>query len=167
MQTMASSTALCLVNWIFAYSTICTRFPCGSLNSPRPGKVLTPASLSRRLDNTVWAFTKGVSQSARRPDLAQLLKVAQVGLGPCDTCHAIVTKFKVIMVGVASAIEVALGNQGFAFQTKMLVHRPPSESVESWNKVLGMRLTPSPFSSVACPLHAIVASRASRRAKEY
>jgi hypothetical protein len=35
------------------------------------------------------------------------------------------------MVGVASATEVALGNQGFAFHAKMLVHRPPSEPVES------------------------------------
>src|SRR6266436_5538319 len=43
-QPIPSRTALCLVNWIFAYSTICTRFPHGSLNStPLPGKSLTPA----------------------------------------------------------------------------------------------------------------------------
>src|SRR5882762_5792877 len=39
-QPMPSSTALSFVNWIFAYSTICTRFPQGSLNStPLPGKI--------------------------------------------------------------------------------------------------------------------------------
>src|SRR5216684_3344114 len=57
---MPSSTALCLVNWIFAYSTICTRFPHGSLNStPRPGKV---AILVGRLSATFGDVNELVSQ---------------------------------------------------------------------------------------------------------